>query len=57
MFLNYENTFNFQISNFILISFRNLKTLKLAGMPYLEDKALLRKELSEALPDCAIEIK
>jgi len=26
-------------------------------MPYLEDKALLRKELAEALPDCAIEFK
>nr|XP_012225606.1 PREDICTED: ATP synthase subunit s, mitochondrial [Linepithema humile] len=33
----------------------NLKTLKLGGMPYLEDKNLLRKELAEALPDCKIE--
>ncbi|GAB1866267.1 ATP synthase subunit s, mitochondrial [Camponotus japonicus] len=40
-----------------LKNLKNLKTLKLAGMPYLEDKALLRKELAEALPDCAIEFK
>ncbi|XP_029158422.1 ATP synthase subunit s, mitochondrial-like isoform X2 [Nylanderia fulva] len=40
-----------------LKNLKNLKTLKLAGMPYLEDKALLRKELAEALPDCAIELK
>ncbi|XP_072753999.1 ATP synthase subunit s, mitochondrial [Anoplolepis gracilipes] len=40
-----------------LKNLKNLKTLKLSGMPYLEDKALLRKELTEALPDCAIELK
>lgn len=32
----------------------NLKTLKLSGMPYLEDKNLLKKELADALPDCTI---
>ncbi|KAH0945145.1 hypothetical protein HN011_005631 [Eciton burchellii] len=40
-----------------LKNLKNLKTLKLAGMPYLEDKASLRKELTEALPDCEIEFK
>ncbi|XP_032685237.1 ATP synthase subunit s, mitochondrial [Odontomachus brunneus] len=40
-----------------LKNLKNLKTLKLAGMPYLDDKALLRKELTTALPDCAIEFK
>ncbi|KAL6440772.1 hypothetical protein ACFW04_003312 [Cataglyphis niger] len=40
-----------------LKNLKNLKTLKLAGMPYLEDKASLRKELTEALPDCAIEFE
>jgi hypothetical protein len=42
---------------FVFIFYRNLKTLKLVGMPYLEDKASLRKELTEALPDCEIEFK
>ncbi|CAL1676477.1 unnamed protein product [Lasius platythorax] len=40
-----------------LKNLKNLKTLKLAGLPYLEDKASLRKELAEALPDCTIEFK
>lgn len=40
-----------------LKNLKNLKTLKLTGLPYLEDKASLRKELTEALPNCAIELK
>ncbi|XP_020284276.1 ATP synthase subunit s, mitochondrial isoform X2 [Pseudomyrmex gracilis] len=36
---------------------KNLKTLKLIDLPYLENKNSLRKELAEALPNCAIELK
>ncbi|XP_011873158.1 PREDICTED: ATP synthase subunit s, mitochondrial [Vollenhovia emeryi] len=40
-----------------LKNLKNLKTLKITGIPYLEDKASLRKELAEALPNCTIELK
>ncbi|KYQ52614.1 ATP synthase subunit s, mitochondrial [Trachymyrmex zeteki] len=40
-----------------LKNLKNLKTLKITDIPYLEDKASLRKELTEALPNCTIELK
>ncbi|XP_011691502.1 PREDICTED: ATP synthase subunit s, mitochondrial isoform X2 [Wasmannia auropunctata] len=40
-----------------LKNLKNLKSLKLAGMPYLEDKASLRRELADALPNCTIELE
>ncbi|KYN04569.1 PREDICTED: ATP synthase subunit s, mitochondrial [Cyphomyrmex costatus] len=40
-----------------LKNLKNLKTLKIASIPYLEDKASLRRELKEALPNCTIELE
>ncbi|XP_012059685.1 PREDICTED: ATP synthase subunit s, mitochondrial [Atta cephalotes] len=39
-----------------LKNLKNLKALKITDIPYLKDKASLRRELIEALPNCTIEL-
>lgn len=49
------NTINIVSDIIVHAFFRNLEMLKIQGLPYLENKDLVREELMKALPNCKID--